>query len=508
MKIFLPFVLGAGIFLNAQQNVVIHSGTPTEPTIAIHPTNPNIVVAAANINNYYFSTNGGQNWTRRTLTSTYGVWGDPVMVFDNTGNLFFGHLSNPSSGSWLDRIVVQKSTDGGVTYNNGSFAGLNGKQHDKQWLAVDTNNNLYMTWTQFDSYGSTNSNHKTSILFAKSTDGGASWSTAKKINEVDGDCNDEDNTVEGAVPAIGPNNEMYVSWAGPAGLVFDRSLDGGNTWLTNDIKIADIPGGWDYMIPGVDRCNGLPVTACDVSNGPNRGTIYVNWSDQRNGTQDTDIFLSKSTDGGNTWSAPIKVNNDNSGKHQFLTWMTIDQSNGYLYFVFYDRRSYNDNRTDVYIAKSTDGGQTFTNMKINEITFTPNDQIFFGDYTNIAVKNGRVHAIWGDQVGGNSRIVTAAINSDQILQTVESHDDHQISFFPNPVVNEAFVSYKLREESLVEINIYDMSGKKVHKVLKEKQGYGKYIQKIDVEHLKLPKGNYLCELKVNHELKKSVKFIK
>ncbi|MDR0802112.1 T9SS type A sorting domain-containing protein [Fluviicola sp.] len=498
------------IFISAQQNVVIQTGTPTEPTIAISPINPNIVVAASNIDNYYYSTNGGLNWTKKTLSSTYGVWGDPVMVFDKTGNLFFVHLSNPPApGNWIDRIVVQKSIDGGSTYNNGSFTGLNGtKAQDKAWLAADSNNNLYVTWTQFDVYGSFNPNDKSVIMFSKSIDGGVSWSNPLKINSVDGDCVDSDNTVEGAVPAIGPNDEIYVSWAGPAGLVFNRSLNGGNTWLTNDIKIDDIPGGWDFPIPGLDRSNGLPITACDVSNGANRGTIYVNWCDQRNGTNNTDVFLSKSTDGGNTWSSPVKVNNDNSGKHQFLTWMTIDQDNGNLYFVFYDRRSYNDNRTDVYLAKSTDGGETFINMKINDTTFTPNAGIFFGDYTNIAVKNGIIHPIWGDQLNGNSRIITATINDNQILQTAETAINNDISFYPNPVVNEVFISYKLHDQSSVEINIYDISGKKIEQILNENQGYGKYIQKIDIEHLKLPKGNYLCELKINNEVKKSMKFIK
>lgn len=67
-----------------------------------------------------------------------------------------------------------------------------------------------------------------------------------------------------------------------------------------------MPGGWDYVIPGLQRCNGLPVTACDLSNGPNRGTIYANWSDQRNGTNDTDVWLSKSEDGGNNWKSDPK----------------------------------------------------------------------------------------------------------------------------------------------------------------------------------------------------------
>ncbi|MBK7266279.1 MAG: hypothetical protein IPI12_08095 [Ignavibacteriales bacterium] len=44
--------------------------------------------------------------------------------------------------------------------------------------------------------------------------------TAIKISDKSGDCVDEDNTVEGAVPAVGPNGEVYVSWTGPYGLLF------------------------------------------------------------------------------------------------------------------------------------------------------------------------------------------------------------------------------------------------------------------------------------------------
>ena len=68
-------------------------------------------------------------------------------------------------------------------------------------------------------------------------------------NYVSGNCIDDDYTTEGAVPAVGPNGEIYVSWAGPEGLVFDKSLDGGDTWGT-DIFISDIPGGWAFNVPG------------------------------------------------------------------------------------------------------------------------------------------------------------------------------------------------------------------------------------------------------------------
>jgi len=127
--------------------------------------------------------------------------------------------------------------------------------------------------------------------------------------------------------------EIYTSWAGPEGLLFDKSTDGGETWGT-DKFVSDIPGGWAFDVPGIYRCNGMPITMCDISNSQNRGTIYIVWSDQRNGTSNTDIFLVKSTDNGNTWTSPTKVNNDLTTRHQFFVWSTIDQSTGFLWFCF------------------------------------------------------------------------------------------------------------------------------------------------------------------------------
>jgi hypothetical protein len=141
-------------------NVMISNiNSPEEPSIYINHKNTNQLIAGANINNYYVSNDGGLTWTKKTLSSTNGVWGDPCMMIDTAGALYFFHLSNPNVGNWIDRIVCQKSTDGGNTWNDGTYMGLNGtKAQDKEWTTVDpTNNNIYATWTQFDSYGSSNS---------------------------------------------------------------------------------------------------------------------------------------------------------------------------------------------------------------------------------------------------------------------------------------------------------------------------------------------------------------
>jgi hypothetical protein len=500
---FLMILLVLPVLL-AQNVMISNSYDPNEPSIQMDPNNPNILVAGANLKSYYYSSDGGITWDEGLLSSTYGVWGDPVIEVDTAGDFYFFHLSNPTTGNWIDRIVCQKSTSQGMTWSSGTFTGLNGtKIQDKQWSVVDrTNNIIYLTWTQFDEYDTPDTTKKSSIQFSKSTDAGLTWSAAQKINEFDGDCLDSDNTVEGATPAVGPNGEVYVTWAGPNGLVFNRSLDGGTTWLNQEIPITNMPGGWDFAVPGIYRCNGLPFTKCDLSGGPNHGTIYVNWSDQRNGANDTDIWLIKSTDGGNTWSTPIEVNDDNSNKHQFLTSMDIDQTNGHLYFVFYDRRAYTNNQTDVYMAISQDGGATFWNKKISETPFVPNAGVFFGDYTDISVHNGIVRPIWARLDFASLSVWTNISPLADLLLTLEEDPNalvqNQIIQYPNPANDLNYVSFKLHEFSTVNLEILDQEGRLILTVMdNEQKPYGKYIVPIKASDYGLSSGTYNYRLRIN-----------
>lgn len=498
----LIFMLAIVFHATAQHtNVLISTlNSPEEPSICVNPHNLYEVVAGANLNNYFYSSDGGSTWEVKQLTSPYGVWGDPCIVCDTNGDFYFFHLANPPAGNWIDRIVCQKSTDAGQTWSDGTYTGLNGnKVQDKEWAIVErSTNTIYVTWTQFDAYGSSDPDHFSNIMFSKSTDGGQTWTPAQRINQVSGDCIDNDNTVEGAVPAIGPEGQVYVSWAGPLGLVFDKSTDGGETWLEDDIVIGEFPGGWTYDIPGIYRANGLPVTLCDTSQSAYRGTIYVNWSDQRNGANDTDVWLSKSTDGGETWSNPLRINNDGADKQQFFTWMTIDQTNGHLYCVFYDRRHYNDQRTDVYMAVSTDGGESFVNFKINDTPFLPNESVFFGDYTNISAHNGVVRPIWTALDGSYLSIWTALIDVNALPSSVESVENQNISLeqnHPNPFADETYFSFKLHRPSVVELKVVDVQGREIA-VLRDNEYLetGKYIETFRPGDYNLQPGVYYFSL--------------
>ncbi|MEM8896485.1 MAG: sialidase family protein [Bacteroidota bacterium] len=421
LSLFLPLSLVAQFPNILLDKAVRGEYPPCEPSIAINLTDTDNILGAAILDKAYVTKDGGKTWKTVKLTSPYGVFGDPCVISDSKGNFYYFHLADPkgkgrSKEAWLDRIVSQKSVDGGLTWDKGTFMGYHPpKDQDKEWAAVDLQNDyLYTTWTQFDHYGDTSPDCESNILFARSKNGSKSWEFSKPINQKSGDCIDDDDTTEGAVPTVGPNGEVYVSWALRDTLFFNRSLDKGKSWLQEELVAAVQEEGWALDIPGIFRANGMPVTVCDVSNGPNRGTIYINYADQSEGTDDTDIWLIKSTDQGNSWSTPKRVNDDGPSKHQFFSWMTIDQSTGYLYVVFYDRRAYDDIQTDVYLAFSKNGGETFTNVKISETPFTPKDKVFFGDYTHIAAHNGIVCPIWTRMDKGKTSVMTAVIQQKDL----------------------------------------------------------------------------------------------
>ena len=435
--ISLCLLLFSTIFTSAQQVVRITEPTaisPAEVSIAINPKNPDNMIAASfqtghpprpRAGSYHYVTfDGGKTWKTVPTPDTKNlVQGDDVVAFSQDGIAYHAHLS--FDGIRLARpvraengMIVNVSKDGGNTWTDGTPA-INHVNtvipfEDKPGLVVDnapasrSKGNVYLAWTRFDVYGSTNPEHKSQIYFTRSTDQGQTFSMPFRISDTGGDCVDSDNTVEGAVPAVGPNGEVYVVWAGPLGLVFDKSLDGGLTF-GKDKVISDFPGGWDFSVAGLDRANGMPVTGVDLSDGPNKGTLYVNWIDARNG--DPDVFVMSSRDRGETWSTPVRVNDDplKNGKAQFFTWMAVDPADGSVNIVFYDRRDTTGTQTELMLARSVDGGRTFVNHKIDLPPFAANPATFFGDYSSISAYEGRVVPAFMHFVEGGKLAISVAL---------------------------------------------------------------------------------------------------
>jgi hypothetical protein len=397
-----------------------------EPTIAINPRYPTNIVAASVLNNVYYTKDGGATWKKKKVESTMGVYGDPALIADHHGNFYFFHLSDPTHGKGgydsekLDRMVVQFSGDGGESWTDGESIGFNHpKDQDKEWPAIDAKGNLYLSWTQFDKYGDTDSACQSNIMMSMSKNG-KKWSDPVKISQTPGNCIDDDNTAEGAVPAVTFDGKVFVAWSNQGKIMLDRSFDGGNVWLSNDIVIADQPGGWDLAIPGHDRSNGMPVLMTDKSKiSPYKGCLYIVWADQRNGQDNTDVWFIRSNNYGDNWTQPLKIGDETTGKHQYLPWMAVDAVTGYVYIVYYDRRNYNDLQTDVYLAFSVDGGLSFKNVKISETAFVPDEKSFFGDYTNISAHKGIITPIWARMDNGKTSVWTAIIKHEDLVAAVK-----------------------------------------------------------------------------------------
>jgi hypothetical protein len=392
---------------------------PAEVSIAINPKNPDNIVASSfqtgrpprpHAGSYnYVSTDGGKTWKTIPVEDPRGLTqGDDTVYFGSDGSAYHAHLSfvgirvarPPRAESG---ILVEASKDGGLTWNE-SVPAINHINsvtpfEDKPGIVVDNaaeskyKGNVYLAWTRFDVYGSADPECHSQIYFSRSIDGGKNFSMPFRISDTGGDCRDSDNTVEGVVPAVGPKGEVYVVWAGAMGLVFKKSLDGGLTF-GKDKVIGPMAGGWDFSVEGLDRANGMPVTGVDLSNGPNKGALYLNWIDARNG--DPDVFIASSRDGGETWSAPLRVNDDplKNGKVQFFTWMSVDPIDGSVNMVFYDRRDTEGALTKLTLARSVDGGRSFVNYKIDVPAFVCDPKVFFGDYSGISAYNGQVVPIF------------------------------------------------------------------------------------------------------------------
>lgn len=385
-----------------------------EPSIAVNPKNPDQVVAAFQPATVVYSTDAMQSFKVADLPPVPG-WrggGDVSVTFDNNGRAYLctlhfdklGSVSYWAHGAGRNGIFVRRSEDGGKTWEKdaATVKAYQGNEPDIQWedmprIFADNQphssyvGNLYVGWIEWQL-------DQSIILFARSTDHGKTFSQPMRISTHAGLPRDDNGALVGFVGVVGADGAIYAIWNDGSTIAFTESHDGGKTFSPSRsvIDVAPPYFGGAGGIPGIPRVMGFPQIGVDTSEGTRRGTLYVTWSDYRNG--DVDAFISKSSDHGRTWSAAARVNSDpiHDGIDQFFQWMTVDPVNGDIYVQFYDRRDDPANRkTGFTLARSNDGGNTFANYRWSETSFET-AQAFLGDYTWLAAYNGKVYGIWTD----------------------------------------------------------------------------------------------------------------
>lgn len=475
---------------------------PEEVSIALNPRNLNELAVGANIRYLFRSSDGGFNWDNTQLNSDYGFWGDPCLTYDDSGVLYYEHLSgaNWQDPEFLWRIVVQRSTDNGLNFDGGQQIGyFPPTMQDKAWLGLDrsqtaSRGNLYTSWTEFDRYGSKLPPDSSRIYFSMTSDRSLSWSDRVRIDDTAGDCLDGSYTDEGATSAATKDGSVLVAWSARNEIYLDESSDGGKTF-GKDRVITDQPGGWDFSIPGVNRANGFAMLASDLNaKSPYYGRVYLMWSDQRRGV--TDVYFMHSTDNGASWSPRLQVNSDSSLKHHFFPSLALDPVTARIYIVYYDRRNYDDDRTDVYLAKSIDGGESFSDQKISESVFRPVDSVFFGDYMHIVAHAGHVYPVWMREdfnpkpalsVWTAPLFDSVVALSQRATQTIDAEDDLSVS---DNGIHPSF-SFSLSQSRRISIELFDLLGRQIQTLLAGDYGAGRYHIGLPAS---IPSGAYVVRL--------------
>jgi hypothetical protein len=394
-------------------------GRFTEPGVAINRANPQQVIVAYQDNVYIgYSADAGQTWTTPpdTAPPNYRVSGDVSVAYDKQGHAFVCYIAFDKLGTtnyWAhgatrNGIYVRRSLDGGATWEKQDNAVAEQPTQpgipfeDKPVIVSDTSSGpnagtLYVGWTRWTLEDS-------QILLSRSTDTGKTWSAPIEIDSHRGLPRDDNGANEGFSGVVGPDGTLYAAWSDGNHVVFTSSQDGGRSFKPAQNVIDTAPIMFDVM--GTARSNGFPILDMD----PKSGRLYVAWSDYRNGG--VDVFCSSSSDYGKTWTPAVRVNTDpiHSGADHFFQWLAVDPSTGALYMIFYDRRNDpSDIKTIVVLARSTDGGQSFSNYAWTEKPFTPRGEAFLGDYTGIAALNGRVYGAWTEQPEGRGTIVRVGV---------------------------------------------------------------------------------------------------
>ncbi|AYB34928.1 sialidase family protein [Chryseolinea soli] len=393
--------------------------TGLEASIAVSGDKAVSVVVATAPDNIYYSSDESQTWAASKLTSTGGLYGHPVLIADDNGTVYAFHLSDPSGEGLkneksLDQILCHISKDGGKTWEEGGGVGLNApKDQFRPAVTLDAKNNLLMAWTEFDAYKSEEASCQSRILYSTSSNG-KKWSKPFELSQTPGDCKDEGSSAEGAMPAITSDGKVFVTWANQNKIFMDRSFSGGSMWLTNDIGVTEQRGGWNLKVPGVASSQSFPILLIDKSKGKLRGSLYLVWTDQRNGADDTDVWFMRSLNYGDNWTSPIRIGEDSKG-HQYNPAVAIDPANGNLYILYFDRHAYGDTQTDVYMAYSSNGGTNFQNVKISETPFVPTEAPGLDTRNSISAYKGIITPLWSRTDDGKPSLWTAVIKEADII---------------------------------------------------------------------------------------------
>ena len=497
-------ILTTQVNIDAAGNNIVGDAA-NEPSIAFDPTNPMRIVIGWRqfdtiTNNfrqagYAYSTDGGLTWTFPGPIDPGVFRSDPVLDFDAEGNFYYNSLTLVNSDYVCD---VYKIDDGGVIWDDGTYA----HGGDKQWMRIDKTDgigsgNNYSFWTSYYSVCYPGA-------FTRSTDSG---DTYEDCEEVSGD-------PSWGTLAVGPNGELYIVGEGQYTITLVKSStasdpDESVTWdFTSSVNLDGSLSGWAPINP--QGLVGQAWVDVDVSDGPGQGNVYVLASVDRNSNNDpADVMFAKSTDGGVTFQSPIKINTDASTtNYQWFGTMSV-APNGRIDVVWLDTRDAPTNlphNSALYYSYSTNQGITWSENEQLSDYFDPHigypNQNKMGDYFDMKSDDYGAHLAWANTLNGGQDVYYTYITPSTIgIDEILTIDSLSVTNYPNPFTDQTTLSFYLKNDVQVSIEIFNILGKKVKSLLNKEMKVGKqkvyWNGKNDVGN-SLANGFYLYKIKAGN----------
>jgi len=473
-----------------------------EPSIVRHPTNPLIMFASSftirlafKSEGVYLTTNGGINWFGSDTCNGAPIanhGGDPGPVIDKDGRLILTH-----QGGFVIGMYSNYSTNLGQTWSSNYL--IAGNDQDKGSPATNDVSSspyygrTYLVWTRFTL--------PYPIALAYTTNGGVNWSSVIQLNN-----SQPGHQSLGPTMVIGPEGQEYVSWASSIltspfnedCIGFGKSTNGGLNWSLNECAYDCNGIKSSSLSPWGIRVNGYPAMDVDKSGGPRNGWIYIVTAEKNlapAGT-DPDIVFHRSSDQGNTWSSGVRVNQDplNNGKLQILPAIRVDE-NGGINVIYYDNRNISLDSSQIYLSRSTNGGNNWSDYLVSDHNFKPKGIAGAGsgnqgDNIGITSGNNKLWPVWMDDITGIFQVWTAPIDLNTIgIRQISSNTPDRFSLsqnYPNPFNPNTKINYKLPASrqggqitNYVSLKIYDALGNEVMTLVNQKQNAGTYEVEFD-----------------------------
>ena len=442
-------------------NIIGDAGN--EPSIAIDPTNPDRIVIGwrqfdTTSNNFRqagngYSNDGGLTFINPGVLDPGVFRSDPVLDFDSDGNFYYNSLKGTFE------CDVYKITDGGNDWGSPvpAFGG------DKQWMYIDKSGGP----SAGHNYSNWNASFTTCApgAFTRSTDGSDSFENCVQIT----------NDPFWGTLTVDSNSDLFMVGRTGANVVVVKSTnakDPGQTVSWDSSTVIDLDGIMTTSGPiNPQGLRGQAWIDSDRTGGPNDGTLYVlSTVDRFSNADPADVMFTKSTDGGNNWTAPTRVNIEpGTSSYQWFGTMSV-APNGRIDVVYLDTSQAGAGSVDsrLIYCWSDDQGDTWNDYLVISDLFDPTigypNQNKMGDYFDMKSDNDFAHLAWCNTLNGGQDVYYSRISPDGILSVddIAAAEGYGFVSYPNPVVDSTTLQFYTGDDQQATLNIYDLQGKLIN----------------------------------------------